>query len=80
MSPTIRVRAASGRVGMIISAIITVVMFVIGVTNTESPPTACTDASIGQCVGQVFGNAIGETIAAMILILAVFALFLVIVC
>jgi hypothetical protein len=79
MSPTIRIWAISGPVGMIISGILTVVMLIIGILNVQTAPADCTNGGISQCLGQIFGSAIGQTIATMLLILAVFMIFLIVV-
>jgi hypothetical protein len=79
MSPTIHVWAISGPAGMFISGILTVVMLIIGIINVQSTPADCTNQGISQCLGQIFGNAIGATIATVLLILGVFMIFLIIV-
>jgi hypothetical protein len=78
MSPTIRIWAISGPVGMIISGILTVVMLIIGIINVQTAPVDCTNIGLSQCLGQTFGSAIGATIATMFIILAVFMIFLIV--
>jgi hypothetical protein len=79
MSPTIRVWAISGPVGMIISGFFTVVMLIIGIINVQTPLANCANKGVGQCLGQLLGNALGEKIATIVLILGVFIIILVVV-
>ena len=79
MSPTIRIWAISGPVGMVISGIFTVVMLLIGIISIQTQPVNCTNAGIAECLVQILGNSIGQTIAVVLLVLAVFMIFLIIV-
>jgi hypothetical protein len=64
MSPTIRVWAISGPLGMIVSGIVTALM-------TEPN---CDNLNFVQCIGSIFGNAIGEFVALVFIIPLVFLL------
>ena len=79
MSPTIRIWTISGPAGMIISGILTVVMLLIGILNVQTANPNCAGESIGKCLGQIFSNALGATIATIILIIAVFLVLVVII-
>jgi len=79
MSPTIRIWAISGPVGMIISGILTVIMLLIGIINVQYAIPNCPGESLGNCLGQIFANALGATIATILLILVVFFLLVVII-
>ena len=77
MSPTIRVWGISGPLGMIVSGIVTAIMVAVGVISMGNAEPNCEDLNFGQCLGSVFGNAIGETHGARIsLFLLVFLLLL----
>jgi hypothetical protein len=79
MSPTIRIWAISGPVGMMISGILTVVMLIIGIINVHTPPVDCASQGIARCLGQIFRNALGEEIATIITIIAIFILFVILI-
>jgi TIR domain len=74
MSPTIRVWAISGPLGMIVSGIVTAIMVAVGAISVQSAETDCSGLDLGQCLGSVFGSAIGEAIALVLLVLFVFLL------
>jgi hypothetical protein len=74
MSPTIRVWGISGPLGMLVSGIITAVMVAVGAIGVQSTEPNCDDLSFGQCIGSIFGSAIGEALALVFLILIVFLL------
>ena len=76
MSPTIRIWGISGPLGMILSGLITALMVAAGAIAGQSAEVSC-DGGFGDCVGQIIGGAIGELISLVILILAVFFLFVV---
>lgn len=78
MSPTIRIWAVSGPLGMIVSGFITVFMLAIGAISVQNAPLDCSGLSIGECLGQSVGSAIGEAIGTIILIGLVFLIFVVI--
>jgi len=79
ISPTVRIWAVSGPIGMMISGIITVVMLVIGVISTASASPPCQGIPDAQCLGQIFENAHQEDLQTITLIILVFFLFVVIV-
>ncbi len=74
MSPTIRIWAISGPLGMLLSGVITSLMVAAGALSVQSAEPDCS-GSLGNCIGQIFGNALGEAIGLVILILFVFLLF-----
>lgn len=79
MAPTIRIWAISGPLGMIVSGIVTAIMVAVGAISVQSAEPNCDNLNFGQCLGSIFGNAIGEFVALVFLILLVFLLLLVIV-
>ena len=76
MSPTIRIWGISGPLGMLVSGVITAVMIALGAVSVQPRELDCT--GIAQCIGAAFGNAIGEAIGLIILILAIFGLFVIV--
>ena len=74
MSPTIRIWAISGPLGMVVSGLITSVLIAIGAISVQSTDPDCS-GGFGNCVGQIIGSAIGEAIALVIFIGIVFLLF-----
>jgi hypothetical protein len=74
MSPTIRVWGISGPLGMIVSGIITAIMVAVGAISVQSAEPNCDNLDFGQCLGSIFGSAIGEALALVFLILLVFLL------
>jgi len=77
--PTIRVWAVSGPIGMIISGIITVIMLIVGLINTQNEFPRCPGIGAMECLKQIFFSAYGEPMGTIILIIAVFVLFLIVV-
>lgn len=75
MSPTIRIWGISGPLGMVVSGSITAVMTAIGAITVESADPDCTGIGFGECMGQIFGAALGEAIGIIILTLFVFVIF-----
>jgi hypothetical protein len=75
MSPTIRIWGMSGALGIVISGLITSVMIAVGAISVSSAETNCEGLTLGQCLGAAFGRALGEAIATVLLVLAVFLLF-----
>jgi hypothetical protein len=74
MSPTIRVWAISGPLGMIVSGIVTALMVAVGAIGIQGTEPNCDNLNFGQCIGSIFGNAIGEFVALVFLVLLVFLL------
>jgi hypothetical protein len=74
MSPTIRIWAVNGPLGMIVSGMITALMLAIGAISVQSIEPDCS-GGFGDCVGQIFGAALGQTIGIVIAALLVFLLF-----
>jgi flagellar biosynthesis protein FlhB len=79
MSPTIRIWAVSGPVGMIISGIITVIMLIVGVISTKNQYPSCQGIAAAQCLSQIFSRAQVEDLRTIGLILVVFFLFVILV-
>jgi hypothetical protein len=79
ISPTIRVWAVSGPIGIIISGIITVIMLIIGLINAQNELPRCPGIGFAECLSQIFVGAYREPIGTIILIVAVFILFLIVV-
>lgn len=77
MAPTIRIWALSGPLGMVISGLITTLMLAMGALSMQSQAPNCEELSFGQCLGAYFGNAFGEAIITIVLILAAFLLFVI---
>jgi hypothetical protein len=75
MSPTIRIWGISGPLGMVVSGAITVLMVSVGMISVQHQELNC--EGISQCIGAAFGSAIGEAIGLVILILAIFVLFVI---
>jgi hypothetical protein len=75
MSPTIRIWGISGALGIVVSGLITSIMIAVGIISVSSAETNCEGLTVGQCLGAAFGNALGEAIATVLLILAIFLLF-----
>ena len=78
MSPTIRIWGITGALGIVVSGLITSIMIAVGAISVSSAETSCEGLSLGQCLGVAFGNAAGETIVTVILILTAFLLFVII--
>jgi hypothetical protein len=76
MSPTIRIWGISGPLGMIVSGVITTFMIAVGAISVQHQELNC--EGISQCIGAAFGSAIGEAFGLVILILAVFLLFVIV--
>lgn len=76
MAPTIRIWAISGPLGMIVSGLVTAVMVAAGAFSVQSAEPNCDDLDFGQCLGSIFGSAIGEALALVFFILLVFLLLL----
>ncbi|HSL28825.1 MAG TPA: toll/interleukin-1 receptor domain-containing protein [Anaerolineales bacterium] len=73
MSPTIRIWGISGPLGMIVSGLITSLMAAAGILSVQSADAECS-GGLGECVGQIFGSAIAETLSWLILMAFVFLL------
>lgn len=76
MSPTIRIWAVSGPLGMIVSGVITIFMLAIGAISVQIAKPDC--SGFGECLGQAIGSAIGEAIGTFFLIAVVFLIFVVV--
>lgn len=79
MSPTIRVWAVSGPLGMIVSGVVTAIMVAVGIISVQSADPNCDNLNFGQCLGAAFGSAIGEALALVFFVLLVFLLLVLIV-
>ena len=76
MAPTIRIWGVSGPLGMIVSGLITALLIGVGAIAGSNLEPDCS-AGFGECVGQIIGSAIAEAIGFIILVLFVFALFVI---
>jgi hypothetical protein len=77
MSPTIRIWAISGPLGMIVSGLITSGMLAVGAISADVADPDCSGMGLGDCMGQIVGSAIGEAIGFIIILLLVFTLFVI---
>ena len=75
MSPTIRIWAISGPLGMVVSGVITTLLIAMGALGIQSTALDCEGLGIGECLGAGIGNAIGEAVAFAFIIGLVFLLF-----
>jgi hypothetical protein len=75
MSPTIRIWAISGPLGMVISGLITSLMLATGAIAMQSVSPDCSNLSFNECVGQTFGAALGSAIGFFIVLVLVFLIF-----
>lgn len=79
MSPTIRIWAISGPLGMVVSGLVTAFMIAVGAISVQSVVPNCDNLNFGQCLGTAFGNAIGETLAFVLIVLFAFLLLVAVV-
>jgi hypothetical protein len=77
MSPTIRIWAVSGPLGMIASGAIVSLMLAMGAIAIQSASPDCSGLNFNECVGQIFGAAIGNAIGLILVIGLVFLVFVV---
>ncbi len=77
MSPTIRIWAISGPLGMLISGALTAAMLAVGAIGMQTTDVNCDSATFSECVGQIIGNTIGDLIGTLIIIFFVFFVFVV---
>lgn len=77
MSPTIRIWAISGPLGMIVSGLITAFMTAIGAITVDNANAECNAIGFSECMGQILGTALGKAIGVIILTLFVFLLFVI---
>ena len=78
MSPTIRIWGVSGALGMMISGLITSFMLAVGVISVQSQEPNCEGLSVGQCLAANLGTVLGEAFATILLVIAVFLLFVIV--
>jgi len=76
MSPTIRIWAISGPLGMIVSGFITIILLAIGAISVQAAQPDCS-GGIGECLGQIVGSAIGQAFGLFIVTMFVFTLFVI---
>ncbi|MBT7191098.1 MAG: toll/interleukin-1 receptor domain-containing protein [Anaerolineae bacterium] len=74
MSPTIRIWAISGPLGMVVSGVVTALMVALGAISIQGNDVSCEGLGFGECLGAGIGNAIGEVIVLVLIILLVFFL------
>ncbi len=78
MSPTIRIWGISGALGIVVSGMITSLMLAVGVLSVQSQEPNCEALSLGQCLAAYFGAVLGEAAVTILLLLAVFLLFVIV--
>jgi hypothetical protein len=78
MSPTIRIWGISGSLGIVVSGLITSLMLAVGVLSVQRQEPNCEGLSLGQCLAANFGAVLGEAIVTILLLLAVFLLFVIV--
>ena len=78
MSPTIRIWAISGPLGMLISGVITVIMLIVGVISTKYSQLNCQGEPITPCLRQAFQNVSAENLGTFTLIIVVFFLLVIV--
>ena len=76
MSPTIRIWAISGPLGMIVSGLVTALLLAIGTISGPSAEPDCS-GTFGDCIGQIIGTSIGNAIGFVIIVVFVFFLFVI---
>ena len=74
MSPTIRIWAINGPLGMVVSGIVTAVMVAAGAISVQGNDVSCEGLGFGECLGAGIGNALGEAILFILIIMLVFFL------
>ncbi|MGB7875770.1 MAG: toll/interleukin-1 receptor domain-containing protein, partial [Anaerolineales bacterium] len=74
MSPTIRIWAISGPLGMIVSGIVTAIMIAVGAIGVQSAVPECEGLGFGQCIGAIFGSVIGQAVAFVLIVMLIFLL------
>jgi hypothetical protein len=79
MSPTMRIWAISGPLGMLISGVITVVMLIVGVISTQYANPDCQGVPLVPCLSQIFRSASAQEIGTFTLIILVFIVLVVVV-
>jgi hypothetical protein len=77
ISPTIRIWAISGPIGMIISGALTVIMLIIGVINPQNEYPNCQGLDNAQCLSQIAKNAYSEDMGTILIIITIFFLFVI---
>lgn len=77
ISPSIRIWAVSGPLGVFVSGLVTVFMLAIGVIGIQTTDINCDGLAFNDCVGSIAGQALGEMMALVLLTTFVFLLFLV---
>lgn len=76
MSPTIRIWAISGPLGMLVSGLITYLLIALGTIGLGNAEPDCS-GGLGECVGQIIGTTIGNVLVFALLALLVFFLFVI---
>ena len=75
MSPTIRIWAISGPLGMLVSGLITSLMLATGAIAMQSVSPECSNLSFSECAGQTFSTMLGSAIGLFIVLVFVFLTF-----
>ena len=74
MSPTIRIWAISGPLGMLVSGLVTSLLIAVGTIGMGTAEPDCS-GGLGECVGQIIGTAIGNVLVFAFVVVLVFLLF-----
>ncbi len=74
MSPTIRVWAISGPLGILVSGMVTAIMIAVGAIGVQSVEPDC--AGLGECIGAIFGSVIGQAVVFVLIVMIIFLLLL----
>ncbi|MEJ5225688.1 MAG: toll/interleukin-1 receptor domain-containing protein [Anaerolineales bacterium] len=76
VTPSVRIWALSGVLGLILSGVLTSLLLGMGMLAIQANPVDCGGLSVGECVGAGLGSAIGTAIGTIIAIALVFLLLL----
>jgi hypothetical protein len=75
ISPTIRIWAVSGPLGMIISGIMTVITLIVGVINIQDKIPSCPRGDLVPCLSRILSNASEQDMRTATLIIVLFVFF-----
>lgn len=78
MSPSIRIWAVSGPLGMIASGAITVIMLAVGAIGVQTADIKCDGLAFNDCLGSIIGQAFGELIALFLITFLIFLVFVIV--
>ena len=78
MSPSIRIWAVSGPLGMFVSGILTVIMLAVGAIGIQTTDVNCDGIAFNDCIGSIAGHALGDMMTLVLITALVFLLFMVV--